>query len=78
MVGFGSEKIKSALVAALGLVLAIFLGYTLGSGGYEPIVLGFLIVSGLAFWVWERALFVGAGDRFVLPLRHFPDSRRVV
>ncbi|MBA3544342.1 MAG: hypothetical protein H0T83_07880 [Chthoniobacterales bacterium] len=50
MVGFGSEKIKSALVAALGLVLAIFLGYTLGSGGYEPIVLGFLIVSGLAFW----------------------------
>ena len=50
VIGFGNEKIKSALIAALGMLVAVALGYALGTSKYEQIILGFVAVLGLVFW----------------------------
>ncbi len=50
MIAFSNQKIKSALIAALGLLAAIFLGWIVGDGGYVQIVLGCFVILGIAFW----------------------------
>jgi hypothetical protein len=50
VIAFSNQKIKSALIASLGLLSAIFLGYVVGDGGYVQILLGCFLVVGVAFW----------------------------
>ncbi len=44
------EKSKPILVGVLGVFLAIFLGFSIGSGDYNPLVFGVLGIVGLVVW----------------------------
>ncbi|MGI8959777.1 MAG: hypothetical protein ACR2IV_08470 [Bryobacteraceae bacterium] len=50
LVGVVSAKVKAALVAALGLIVAIFLGSLVGSGDSWKIIFGVFVILGLVFW----------------------------
>lgn len=47
---FSGEAIKAFLIGLLGLLLALALGVFIGSGDYQPIVIGALAVCGLVLW----------------------------
>lgn len=44
------EKIKPLLVGIIGLIGAVTLGFFIGSSDFKPLLLGLLVIAGLAFW----------------------------
>jgi hypothetical protein len=44
------ESLKPLMIGAVGLLFAVVLGWIIGSEGYQPLVLGTLIIIGLIIW----------------------------